>query len=239
VNTGYRLFDCAEIYGNEEDVGAALRDAAVSREELSVISKFWFTHNSPADLRDSLGRSLEAMGLDYFDLYMLHWPSETMDFDAIVGAMSAEKGAGRIRQIGVCNLPYSLLRRYIDARYEIDAVELEWHVYLDQSRTYELLRSHGIPFIAYCPLAQGRVANDPVLVEIGRAHDVSASTIALAALIENDGVTAIPKAASRRHQLANLEASKIRLSPAERDRIASLSKDVRLANFPFSPAWDG
>lgn len=238
IEAGYRLLDCAEVYGNEEQVGRAVSMSGVARDELFIISKFWFTHNHPSDMRRALRGSLERLGVESVDLYMLHWPSADMDLPALLAALEEEKAEGRIARIGICNFPVSRLVRLLEESDAVDAVELEWHVYLDQSRAQSLLSERSIPFIAYCPLAQGRIAQDPVLAEIAARLGVTSAAVALAWLLSHDGVTAIPRAASRHHQLANLAAEQVRLTAEDRDRIARLPKNIRLADFPFSPRWD-
>lgn len=239
LELGYRLFDCAEIYGNEVEVGSALASSSMSRDDMYIISKFWFSHNDPANMRRSLDTSLRKMNLEWFDLYMLHWPSAEMNLPAILTALHEAQGEGLIRQLGICNFPHHKLEKLVEqSDVSLGAVELEWHVYLDQSATHRLLNAHRIPFIAYSPMAQGRACDDPVLEDIGKRHGVSGSTIALAWLVSHPGVTAIPKSRSSEHQIANLSAATVTLSKDEMERIARLPKNVRLADFPFSPNWD-
>ncbi|MGY3560882.1 diketogulonate reductase-like aldo/keto reductase [Bradyrhizobium sp. USDA 4463] len=109
---------------------------------------------------------------------------------------------------------------------------------LDQSKVLAYLKATSIPLVAYCPLAQGRFATDPVLVEIGAKHNASAAQVALKWLLDQDGVAAIPKASRRESQQANLDALKIKLDDADRKKIASLPKDKRCVNPGFAPAWD-
>jgi 2,5-diketo-D-gluconate reductase B len=109
---------------------------------------------------------------------------------------------------------------------------------LDQTPLRKYLTAKSIPLVAYCPLAQGRVASDEVLTKIGRKHDASAAQVALKWLLDQDGVAAIPKASRRESQQANLDALKVRLDDDDRKKIAALPKNKRFVAPGFSPAWD-
>ena len=109
---------------------------------------------------------------------------------------------------------------------------------LDQTRLRQYLTAKSIPLVAYCPLAQGRVASDETLAKIGRKHDASAAQVALKWLLDQNGVAAIPKASRRESQQANLDALKITLDDADRKKIAALPKDRRCVNPGFAPVWD-
>src|SRR6185369_8277130 len=116
--------------------------------------------------------------------------------------------------------------------------QVEYHVMLDQSRLRQYLTAKSIPLVAYCPLAQGRVATNEVLDKIGRKHNASAAQVALKWLLDQDGVAAIPKASRAESQQANLDALQLNLDDADRQAIAALPKDKRCVNPGFAPAWD-
>ena len=143
------------------------------------------------------------------------------------------------RAIGVANFNIALMKTVVE---EIGAPiacnQGEYHVMLDQTRLRQFLTAKSIPLVAYCPLAQGRVASDPALAEIGRKHNASAAQVALKWLLDQDGVAAIPKASRKESQQANLDALKLKLDDADRQAIAALPKDKRCVNPGFAPAWD-
>jgi len=116
--------------------------------------------------------------------------------------------------------------------------QVEYHVMLDQTPLRQFLNAKSIPLVAYCPLAQGRVASDEALAAIGRKHNASAAQVALKWLLDQDGVAAIPKASRAESQQANLDALKVQLDEADRAVIAALPKDKRCVNPGFAPAWD-
>lgn len=236
---GYRHIDTAEMYGNEEAVGAAIRAAGVKRSELHVTSKVWHENLRPDAIRRACDASLNKLGLDFLDLYLVHWPSPGMDLPAVMETMVALRDQGRARAIGVANFPAALLRQAVD---EIGAPvacnQVEYHVFLGQRTLLETMRARSVPLVAYSPVAQGRVADDPELQRIGRKHGVGPGQVALAWLLGQDGVCAIPKSQSEAGQRANLAAAALTLDDDDRRAIAALPKDRRCVNPAFAPRWD-
>jgi 2,5-diketo-D-gluconate reductase B len=123
-------------------------------------------------------------------------------------------------------------------RAPLACVQVEYHPFLSQAGLLGYLRPKGIPLVAYAPLAQGRAASDPVLARIGEKHGASAAQIALAWLLDQDGVMAIPKARRKESQQSNLGALKVRLDDDDRRAIAALPKDQRYVSPPCAPEWD-
>ena len=180
-----------------------------------------------------------SCGLDHVDLYLVHWPSKAANWGAVFETLMKLKEEGRTRAIGVANFTTALLKIAVEEiRAPIACNQIEYHAMLDQSKVLAYLRAKSIPLVAYCPLAQGKIASDPVLAEIGARHGATAAQVALKWLLDQDGVAAIPKASRRESQQANLDALKITLDDADRTKIAALPKDRRCVNPGFAPAWD-
>lgn len=239
LSIGYRHIDTAEMYANEESIGAALAAARLPRGELHVTTKVWHENLEPAAVRRAFDGSLNKLRLDHVDLYLVHWPSGSANWGAVFETLMKLKEEGRTRAIGVANFTTALLKNVVeDIRAPIACNQIEYHAMLDQSKVLAYLNAKSIPLVAYCPLAQGRVASDPVLGEIGAKHHATAAQVALKWLLEQDGVAAIPKASRRESQQANLDALKITLDDADRKKIAALPKDRRCVNPGFAPAWD-
>lgn len=236
---GYRHIDTAEMYGNEAPIGDAIAASGVGRADLHVTTKVWYDHLTPDGIRAAFETSLKKLKLEHVDLYLVHWPAPGMDLAAIFDTMMTLMDEGRVRAIGVCNFPVALLKQAIDEiKAPIACNQIEYHAMLDQSAVRNYLKPKGIPVIAYCPLAQGRIADDAALAAIGKKHEASAAQVALKWLLDQDGVAAIPKAARKESQQANLDALKIRLDDADRAAIAALPKDRRCVNPGFAPQWD-
>ena len=237
LSLGYRHVDTAAMYGNEDAVGAAL--ATVKRQDIHVTTKVWHDNLAPEAIRRSLDASLTKLRLDYVDLFMVHWPARAMDLPAMFETLGQLKAEGRIRAMGVCNFTLPLLRAAIEQVGAPIAVnQIEYHVLLDQTPVRTYLAGHSIPVVAYCPLAQGGLADQPELAAIGRKHGASPAQVALKWLLDQDGVAAIPKAQRPESQQANLDALKLALDDDDRRVISALPKDSRLVNPPFAPAWD-
>jgi 2,5-diketo-D-gluconate reductase B len=239
LSLGYRHIDTAEMYGNEEAVGAAIAASKVSRQDLHVTTKVWNENLAPEAIRRSFDASLEKLKLDFVDLYLVHWPAPRMNLPAIFETLARLREEKRVRAIGVCNFNIALLRQAIEeVGAPIACNQIEYHVLLDQTKVRDYLRPKSIPVIAYCPLAQGRLAEHPQMESIARKHGATAGQVALKWLLDQEGVAAIPKSARAENQKANLEAWKLRLDDDDRRAIAALPKTQRLVNPGFAPAWD-
>lgn len=236
---GYRHMDTAEMYANEEAIGAAIAASRVPRGELHITTKVWHENLAPDAIRRAFDASLKKLRLDQVDLYLVHWPSRNANWGAVFETLMKLKEEGRTRAIGVANFTTALLKIAVE---EIGAPiacnQIEYHVMLGQPNVASYLAAKSIPLVAYCPLAQGRVATDPVLSEIGRKHDATAAQVALRWLLDQPGVAAIPKASRRESQQANLDALKLTLDDKDRKMIAALPKDRRCVNPGFAPDWD-
>lgn len=239
LSLGFRHIDTAEMYGNESPIGDAIAASGIRRADLHVTTKVWSDHLSPAAIRSAFDASLAKLKLDQVDLYLVHWPAPGMNLGAIFETLLALRAEGRTRAIGVCNFPVALLRETIEEiKAPIACNQIEYHAMLDQSAVRTYLAAKSIPIIAYCPLAQGRMASDPTLAAIGRKHGFDAAQVALKWLLDQDGVAAIPKASRAESQKANLDALKLSLDDEDRAAIAALPKDRRCVNPSMAPAWD-
>jgi 2,5-diketo-D-gluconate reductase B len=239
LERGYRHLDTAEMYGNEEAIGAALGASKVARGDLHVTTKVWNENLAPDAIRRSFDASLKKLRLDQVDLYLVHWPAKNMNLPAMFETLIKLKEEGRTRAIGVANFNIALLKTVVEEiKAPIACDQVEYHVMLDQTPLRRYLAAKSIPLVAYCPLAQGRAASDETLATIGRKHNASAAQVALKWLLDQDGVAAIPKASRAESQKANLDALNVRLDDADRKAIAGLPKNKRCVNPGFAPAWD-
>lgn len=239
LGLGYRHIDTAEMYANEEAIGAAIAASNVARKDLHVTTKVWHENLAPDSIRRAFDTSLRKLRLDHVDLYLVHWPSASMNLPAVFETLLKLKEEGRTRAIGVANFTTALLKTVVeDIKAPIACNQIEYHVMLDQTKVKKYLDSKSIPLVAYCPLAQGRAASDQTLAAIGRKHGASAAQVALKWLLDQYGVAAIPKASRAESQKANLEALNIGLDDEDLKAIAGLPKDKRFVNPGFAPAWD-
>lgn len=236
---GYRHIDTAEMYANEDAVGAALAAAGVPRQELHVTTKVWPENLAPDSIRRAFDTSLKKLRLDFVDLYLIHWPAPGMNLPAALETLMALKEQGRTRAIGVANFTVALLKQAVEQiEAPIACNQIEYHVMLDQTKVMSYMAERSIPLVAYCPLAQGRAGSNETLIAIGRKHNAGAAQVALKWLLDQKGVAAIPKAARKESQTANLDALKLQLDDEDRKTIAALPKDQRFVNPGFAPEWD-
>ena len=239
IALGFRHIDTAAMYENEAAVGAAIAASGVKREELFVTTKVWHDQLSPDALHRAFEVSRGKLRLDYVDLYMIHWPNRDLDMVATLEALMELREGGLTRAIGVCNFNLPIIRRAVEwIGAPIAVHQVEYHPFLSQAPMLGFLRSKSIPLTAYAPLAQGRAANDATLATIGRKHGATAAQVAIAWLLDQEGVIAIPKAGRPESQKANLDALGISLDNDDRSAIGTLPKDQRFVRPPFAPEWD-
>jgi 2,5-diketo-D-gluconate reductase B len=236
---GYRHIDTAEMYGNEEAIGAAIAAAGIPRKDLHVTTKVWNENLAPDAIRRAFDTSLKKLRLDQIDLYLVHWPAPNMNLPAMFETLMKLKQDGRTRAIGVANFNVALLKTVVEEiKAPIACNQVEYHVMLDQTVLRKYMTGKSLPLVAYCPLAQGRAASNETLIAIGKKHGATAAQVALKWLLDQDGVAAIPKASRAESQRANLDALNIGLDDEDRQAIANLPKDRRCVSPGFAPAWD-
>ncbi|HSW07942.1 aldo/keto reductase [Aquabacterium sp.] len=233
IELGYRLIDTAEMYGEggaETVVGQAIAEAiragTVRREELVVVSKVYPHNASREGAVAACERSLQRLGLDQIDLYLLHWRGQHALRETVAG-MHALQAGGRIRHWGVSNLDVADMNELIAASPGLApgagcATDQVYYSLGERGAEFSLLpwlRKRSMPLMAYSPIDQGQRATDRTLAEIGQSRGLSAAQVALAWVLAQDGVIAIPKAVSALHLRENLAAADIVLSADEIRRI--------------------
>jgi len=239
LQLGYRHVDTARMYGNEAEVGEGIRESGVGREQLWLTSKVWPADARADDLRRSAEQQLTDLGVERLDLLLLHWPAPEVPLAETLGALAGLREEGLIRELGVSNFPSAMLREAA-AQAPVFANQVEYHAYLAQDAVLAACHESSVMLTAYSPFAHGRLLGDPVLAEVARAHDATPGQVALAWLLDQELVSAIPKASSHERRAENLAALELGLTPEEHDRIGALrSRGLRTADFPgLAPAWD-
>lgn len=236
LEVGYRHVDTARAYGNEAAVGRALSRSAIPRDELFVTTKIFLEDLSRERAKRAVEESATSLALDVIDLVLIHWPSESVPVEETLDALNEMQRAGLVRHLGVSNFTPSQLE-VASRRNPLLCNQVEYHPFLAQDEQLAAVRERGMFLTAYCPLAQGRTAEDSVLQGIGERHDKSAVQVALRWLVQQEGVVAIPKASSREHLQANIDVFDFELTSAEMDEVAGLASGERLVDPEFAPAW--
>ncbi len=238
LDVGYRHIDTAQGYANEAEVGRALADSSVDRDEVFVTTKLKPSNATSGAVRSSMVDSLRALGTDRVDLLLLHWPAEHVaPLAETLEAMTSLREDGLTREIGVSNFPSKMLAR----AYELAPVvtdQVEHHPYLGVAKIEQVLRVRGGFLTAYSPLARGAVADDPVLKELAIAHDVTPAQVTLRWMLQRPGVVAIPKSGTPERIRTNFAVFDFELSDDEMARIDALERGERLIDPDGSPDWD-
>jgi diketogulonate reductase-like aldo/keto reductase len=238
---GYRHIDTAWKYGSERAVGQGMRASGVPRDDIFLTTKVSHEYLRADDFARSVDESLQNLGVDRVDLLLVHWPNLEIPLAETMGALAKAKRNGLARHVGVANFNIALLDQAIALCAEpLVALQAEYHPYLDQSTLLQACRERGLIYIAYCPLARGRIFSDPVLAEIARAKGKSIAQVALRWLLQKDGVAAIPRSSNAERIAQNLDVFDFALSEQDIARIAALKRpNGRIANpAGRAPAWD-
>jgi 2,5-diketo-D-gluconate reductase A len=231
IEAGYRHIDTAAAYGNEAEVGQAIRASALAREELFVTTKLW--NDAQAGARQALDASLERLALDYVDLYLIHWPAPRQDlyvqaWQALIDA----KEAGLARAIGVSNFQPEHLRRIVEETGVTPAVnQIELHPYLTQPGLRREHAERGIVTEAWSPLAKGMATEDPAVREIAQAHGKAPGQVILRWHVQHGNVV-FPKSLKPERLRENIDIFDFELSGEEMDRIDALDRGERTGPDP-------
>jgi diketogulonate reductase-like aldo/keto reductase len=230
---GYRHIDTAMIYGNERAVGLAIKNSGIAREDIFVTTKLWNDDQRSGKVDEAIDGSLKRLGLDYVDLYLVHWPVKST-YAAIWEKMEKVYHDGKSRSIGVSNYHQHHLDDLLKIAEITPAVnQIECYPYLTQEPLIQYCRQKGIYPEAWGPLGAGKsdIFPNPVIAGIAAKHGKTPAQVVIRWHLER-GVIAIPKSANRDRQQENLSAGDFRLSAEEVEQISALNKNQRLGADP-------
>jgi len=223
LGMGYRHVDTAQMYGNEAEVGRGLDDSGVERGEVFLTTKVWpsdFVHDR---VISKTRESLKRLRTDYVDLLLMHWPPDGVPLGETLGAMRELQDGGSVLHIGVSNFSPSLLEEATE-HAGIFCNQVQYHPYRSQTALLAQAREADYLLTAYTPLSRGGVQDDDTLREIGADHGKTATQVALRWLVQQDKVSAIPKATGGEHLAENLDVFDFELSEEEMERVFSLGR---------------
>lgn len=233
LEIGYRHIDTAQMYGNEAQVGEAIRQSGVARKDIYVVTKVDPGNAGANRFRSSVERSIGDLG-GPVDLLLIHWPPPDEEVDATVDRLVEAHAAGLARNIGISNFPTRLMRRAA-ARSPVKLInnQVEFHPLIDQSAVLAEARSLGMTLSAYCPLGRGAVMKDAVVQEIAAKHGRPPSEVALRWIIQQ-GVAAIPMTTKRENAMSNFRALSFVLPDGD---MAAISARTVHHKRLISPSW--
>jgi len=237
LNIGYRHIDTAQMYKNEEEVGAAINKSPLKREEIFLTTKVTPGNFSKEKFLPSVEECLKKLKTDFVDLLLLHWPSDDEANKIAVEQLALAQKKGYARLIGVSNFNH---RQSETARKHADIIcnQVEYHPYLGQQKILDYVRKHDMMLTAYSPLGVGKILNDAIILSLAEKYAHTPAQIVLRWFIQQKNVSAIPKASSKKHREANYKIFDFEISDEDMNKIFALDKGDRIVNPSWAPKWD-
>lgn len=236
IRNGYRSIDTASLYQNEEGVGQAIKASGISREELFITTKVWNSDQGYDSTLKAFDTSMSKLGLDYLDLYLIHWPVKGK-YKETWKALEQLHKDGRVHSIGVSNFQIHHLEDLLaDAEVRPVVNQVELHPLLSQLELREYCKSQGIQIEAWSPLAQGKLLDNEVLKAIGAKYGKSTAQVIIRWDLQH-GIVTIPKSSNPERIVENANVFDFELTAEEMKQIDSLNQDQRVGpdpdNFDF------
>ncbi|OBB17332.1 aldo/keto reductase [Mycolicibacterium elephantis] len=233
LDAGYRHIDTAAAYGNEREVGQAVAKSGLAREDVFVTTKLWNSDQGYDSTLKAFDASMQRLGTDYLDLYLIHWPVPANDaYVDTFKAFAHLRDQGRIRSIGVSNFEPEHLRKLIDATGIVPAVnQIELHPRLQQHELRELHAQLGIATEAWSPLGQGSLLTHPAVTAVAEAHGKTSAQVLIRWHIQLGNIV-IPKSVTPARIVSNFDVFDFELSEQDMASVSSLGDGTRLGPDP-------
>lgn len=231
IELGYRSFDTASLYQNERSLGEAIRTASISREKLFITSKVWNTDQGYESTLEAFDASLSRLGLEYLDLYLIHWPVPKLYMDTWKALVTLYKKK-KVRAIGVSNFQIHHLKDVMrEGTIKPMVNQVEYHPKLSQVELLHYCKQENIQLEAWSPLMRGGLQHEPTLMKIAEKHDKTVSQIILRWDLQNDVIT-IPKTSKKERLLENANIFDFSLTDQEMNAIHALNENLRKGQDP-------
>ena len=241
LRQGFRHIDTAQVYRNEGDVGAAIRESGIQRDEIFVTTKVWIDNYPRPKFMASVNKSLVKLQTDYIDLLLVHWPRGGAPLGEQIEGLNRAVDSGKVRHIGVSNYNAGMMRAAAAmSRHALVTNQIEYHPFLDQTAVLSEVASGGSSLMAYCGMAVGRVFETQILKDIAADHGRSVAQIVLRWLIQQPGVVALSRTEKVERIALNMKIFDFVLTDQEMAAIAALkTPGSRIVNPPqLAPVWD-
>lgn len=242
LDTGYRAIDTAQLYQNEKDIGLVLSSSRIKREDLFITTKVRVDNFGKDKFIPSVVQSLDALQLDYVDVLLLHWPPGDGDIKPSVQRLVEAKKQGLCKHIGVSNYTASMLDKLSDISDEqFVCNQVEFHPLLDQSTLLTAANRTGIPLASYCPVARGKVLQEPLILQLAEQYQRTPAQIVLRWVLQK-GVSVNVMSSKAGNIKANFQLHDFNLSNVDVAQIDALrSQAYRIVDknlVPWAPDWD-
>lgn len=233
LGAGYTHFDTADAYDNHTPIGEALRDSKIPRDKLFITSKIWRDEFKKGDVKVTCQRALRELGMDYLDLYLLHWPNKDVPIKETLEAMKKIQEEGLVKSIGVSNFTVHHLKDVLETGITVSVNQVEFHPSFIQSELKKFCDEHGIILTAYSQFAQGKDLKIPAIQEMAKRLGKSEAQIILNWLIQKD-ISVIPRASIEEHIVSNIKALEFDLEPQDCAIIDALNTNTRIITPEFA-----
>lgn len=231
LKMGYNHIDTAEMYGNEAEIGIAIKE--FDRDKLFLTSKVWYDHLHYKDVISACKESLKKLGTDFLDLYLIHWPNPTIDMKETFQALKELYSKGRVKGVGVSNFIIKHLKQALpiceSLSLPIIVNQVEFHPFLYQEDLLIFCRENHIYLTAYRPIAKGLVNENPIIRQVAKKYQKTPAQVTLRWLIQQE-IIAIPKASSEKHLRENIEVFDFELEYSDIKKIREQNQNQRIVN---------
>ena len=224
LEIGYRHIDTAHAYYNHDEVRRGIGD--YPRDRFFVTTKLWREFHRPELVEPTCDQSLKDLGMDYIDLYLIHWPEKENMID-LLAQMHKLKDRGKVRSVGLCNATIHHVRDTIEQKVPISMNQVEFHPFLNQDELLQFCHENHIDVTGYSPIAHGKVFKEPVIREIAQKHNKTSAQISLRWLHQKD-IIVPPKGSSMAHMKENMEIFDFELGSEEMKKIDEVNRNERI-----------
>lgn len=229
LQIGYNHIDTAEMYGNEKEIGNAIR--GYDRAKLFITSKVWYENLHYRDVISSCRESLKKLGTDYLDLYLIHWPNPAIDMKETIQALSELYKEGKVKAIGVSNFTIKNLKKALEIFQSLSLPltvnQVEFHPFFYQESLLNFCHENNVCLTAYRPIAKGLVNDNPIIKEIADKYQKTPAQVTLRWLTQQNIIT-IPKASSEEHLRENINIFDFELDNLDIEKIKKVNQNKRM-----------
>ena len=239
IGIGYRHLDTAQLYDNEKEVGTAIIESGIERNEIFLTTKVWPTNLTEELFMPSVKESLEKLQTDYVDLLLVHWPHHDLPIEEYMPRMMKAQQLGLTKNIGVSNFNISQLTASINTGAKIVTNQVEFHPWINQTKLHDWMRQHHLPITAYCPLGQGKLISSKKLEALASEYGRSPAQIILRWMMQKDDILAIPKSSNIFRLADNIRIFDFELTDDEVEMInAWRLENIRIVGEQAGAKWD-